>query len=220
MKRESGFTLIELLVALLIFAMLSAAGVALLRGSVSAQGQVRQHLDRLADVQIALATLDGDLAQATTRISRTQSGLLAPAFFGRAPGGDAPMLQFVRTGWSNPDNAPRATVQKVEYWWRGGRIERIGYPFVDGASPGEPAVLLSDVTGLSVRYRNARGEWLALWAPGQPDLLPSLVELTVTRAGRQPLTMRFLVGPGGVEKPQPEAPPTGSPPSGAPPPRA
>lgn len=198
---ELGFTLIELLVALLIFAMLSATGVVLLRGSVSAQGQVRSHLDRLADVQLTLAALDSDLAQATVRISRTQTGTLAPAFFGRPPGENLPLLQFVRTGWSNPDNAARPSVQKVEYWWRGGRIERVGYPFVDGAAPADPAVLIDDVTALALRFRNARGEWLSDWSPAQPDLMPRLVEITLTRRGRQPLVMRFLVGPGGIEAP-------------------
>ncbi|MET0360190.1 MAG: type II secretion system minor pseudopilin GspJ [Sphingobium sp.] len=208
---QQGFTLIELLVALMIFALLSAAGVALLRGSVSTQGAVREHLDGLADVQLALATLDSDLAQATARISRTQTGTLAPAFFARMPGGAEPMLQFVRLGWSNPDNAPRSTVQKVEYWWRDGRIERVGYPHVDGAAPSDPAVLLSGVTALALRFRDARGEWRADWTPTQPDILPRLVEMAVTLKGRQPLVMRFLVGPGGVEKPAVEAvPPTGS----------
>ncbi|MFT3966354.1 MAG: type II secretion system minor pseudopilin GspJ [Sphingobium sp.] len=199
---ERGFTLIELLVALLIFAMLSAAGVALLRGSVSSQGAVRDHLDRLADIQVALATLDSDLAQATARISRTQSGTLAPAFYARPAGGDAPILQFVRTGWSNPDNAARASVQKVEYWWRGGRIERVGHAHVDGAAPSEPAVLLSHVTALSLRFRDAQGQWRGDWAVTQPDLLPRLVEMTVTREGRPPIVLRFLVGPGGAEKPR------------------
>lgn len=205
MRRSAGFTLIELLVALLIFAMLSAAGVALLRGSVSSQGAIRDHLDRLADVQIALATLDADLAQATPRISKTPTGTLAPAFFGRPAGGDEPILQFVRMGWSNPDNAARASVQKVEYRWRGGRIERIGYPFVDGAAPAEPAVLLTDVTALTLRFRDDRGEWLSGWTPTQPELMPRLVEMTVTRTGRQPLTLRFLVGPGSKRKPEADA---------------
>lgn len=198
---ERGFTLIELLVALLIFAMLSAAGVALLRGSVTAQGAVRDHLDRLADIQVALATLDSDLAQATVRISRTQSGTLAPAFYARPANGEAPVLQFVRTGWTNPDNAPRPSVQKVEYWWRNGRIERVGYVRVDGGAPSEPAVLLSGVTALTLRFRDAQGEWRTDWAPTQPDLLPRLVEMVVTREGRPPITLRFLVGPGGAEKP-------------------
>ena len=197
---QQGFTLIELLVALLIFAMLSLAGVALLRGSVSAQGGVRDHLDRLADVQVALSAIEADLAQATTRISRTQAGTLAPAFFAGGKGDDAPIFQLVRMGWSNPGNATRPSVQKVEYWWREGRLERIGYPQIDGASPGDPAVLLADVTALDLRFRNKRGEWQANWRPTQPDLLPALVEMTVTRRNRPPLVMRFLVGPGGSEK--------------------
>lgn len=197
---EHGFTLIELLVALMIFAMLSAAGVALLRGSVSSQDAVRRHLDGLADIQVALATLDSDLAQATVRISRTQNGLLAPAFFGRPAGGDEPILQFVRTGWSNPDNAARSSVQKVEYWWRSGRIERVGYVHVDGGVPSEPAVLLSDVNALTLRFRDDRGEWRGDWATSNPELLPRLVEMTIGRDGQPPLTLRFLVGPGGVEK--------------------
>jgi general secretion pathway protein J len=173
----------------------------LLRGSVSSQGAVREHLDRLADVQVALATLDSDLGQAVVRISRTQNGTLAPAFFARAANSEEPILQFVRTGWSNPDNAARSTVQKVEYWWRGGRIERVGYGHVDGGAPSDPAVLLSDVTALTLRFRDAQGNWREDWATAQPDLLPRLVEMTIARDGRQPITLRFLVGPGGLEKP-------------------
>jgi general secretion pathway protein J len=199
---ENGFTLIELLVALMIFAMLSMAGVALLRGSVSAQAAVREHLDRLADVQVAMATIESDLAQATVRISRTQGGMLAPAFFANgAGGGDVPLLQFVRTGWSNPDGAARSDVQKVEYWWRGGRLERVGYARVDGGAPAEPTPLLADITSLSLRFRDARGAWRDDWITSQPDLLPRLVEMTVTRAGGKPVIMRFLVGPGALEKP-------------------
>lgn len=197
---QQGFTLIELLVALLIFAMLSLAGVALLRGSVSAQDGVRDHLDRLADVQVAMTAVEADLAQATTRISRTQTGSLAPAFFASGKGDDAPIFQLVRMGWSNPGNATRPSVQKVEYWWREGRLERVGYPQIDGAAPAVPAVLLADVTALDLRFRNKRGEWRADWRPGQPDLLPALVEMTVTRRDRPPLLMRFVVGPGGNEK--------------------
>ncbi|MET0239402.1 MAG: type II secretion system minor pseudopilin GspJ [Sphingobium sp.] len=197
---ENGFTLIELLVALMIFAMLSLAGVALLRGSVSAQGQIREHLDELAGMQVAMAALDSDLGQATVRISRTETGPLAPAFFARPAGGEGPILQFVRTGWSNPDNAPRATLQKVEYWWRDGKLERVGYPHVDGAAAGEPATLLEGVTALTLRFRDPRGEWRDDWTPAQPDLLPRLVEMTVTSGKRPPIVLRFLVGPGAVEK--------------------
>lgn len=199
---ERGFTLIELLVALLIFALLSMAGVALLRSSVSAQGAVGDHLDRLADVQRAVAALDADLAQATVRISRTEAGTLAPAFFSRGAQTDAPILQFVRGGWSNPDGARRSSLQKVEYWWRDGRVERVGYPQVDGATPSDPAVLLEDVGALAIRFRDLRGEWRDDWTPAQPGLMPRLVEMVVTREGRPAITLRFVVGPGEPEQPQ------------------
>lgn len=193
--QENGFTLIELLVALAIFGLLAGAGVMLLRGSVDTQQAVTGHLDALADVQRGLATIDSDLAQATERISRTRSGTLAPAFFGRKAQSDEALMEFVRGGWSNPGNQRHPSIQKVEYWWRKGRIERIGYYAVDGAVPPEPAMLFDHVTALSLRYRNAEGEWLDIWAPSKPELLPVAVEMIVTRKGEPPLTLRFLVGP-------------------------
>lgn len=201
MMRERGFTLIEMLVALMIFALLSLAGVALLRGSVSAQGATRDHLDRLGDLQVAIATLDADLNQATVRITRTEAGTLAPAFFAGGTGTGGPVLQFVRAGWSNASNAPRASLQKVDYYWREGRFERVGYPMLDGAAPEAPVKLLDRVSALTLRFRDDRGQWREAWTPTQPDLIPRLVEMTLQREGGAPVTLRFLVGPGGVERP-------------------
>ncbi|MBB5985411.1 type II secretion system minor pseudopilin GspJ [Sphingobium lignivorans] len=193
-RRDSGFTLIELLVAVMIFAMLATAGVALLRSSVDGQATVRTHLDALADVQRGLATLDADLSQAVVRISRTDAGTLAPVFFGRAAQGDEPLMQFVRDGWANPGTLRRPSLQKVEYWWRDGRLERIGYAAVDGAPAPEPAVLFDDVTALTLRYRARNGAWLERWAPARPIDMPTAVEIALTRRNAAPLTLRFLVG--------------------------
>jgi general secretion pathway protein J len=208
---QQGFTLIELLVSVMIFAMLSVAGVVLLRGSVQGQASIRTHLDALADVQRGLATLDSDLSQAAFRISRTQAGSLAPAFFGRAAQGDEPLMQFVRDGWSNPGTLRHPSLQKIEYWWRDGRFERIGYPAVDGAAPPELATLFENVTALSLRYRAKDGAWLERWAPEKPTQMPTAVEIVLTRQGEPPLTMRFLVGTA-VNQPKAEE---GAPDSGA-----
>ncbi|MES2755716.1 MAG: type II secretion system minor pseudopilin GspJ [Pseudomonadota bacterium] len=191
---EHGFTLIELMVALAIFAMLSAAGVILLSGSVSAQGAVAGKLDRLAAVQRAASVMTVDLAQAVPRISRTETGTLAPAFFagGAVPG--QPAVQFVRTGWDNLDGLPRSSLQKLEYAVVEGRLERRGYPLVDGAAATAPAVLLDNVAGAGFRFRDDRGNWLNEWRVSDPKSLPRAVELTVTRVGADPIRMLFLVG--------------------------
>lgn len=200
MKGQRGFTLIELMVALLIFGLLASAGVMLLSGSVNAQGAVKRHLDDMAAVQRASAAMSADLAQALPRISRNAEGMNVPAFWGQRDEGRA-LLLFVRSGWSNLDNAPRSTLQKVEYWLSQGRLERLTYPMIDGSEPDQPAVLLEGVTQLGFRYRDESGAWRDDWQPSQADLLPRAVEMRVTRKGQPPLTLMFLVGPGAKAKP-------------------
>jgi len=197
---QQGFTLIELLVALTIFAMLAAAGVVLLGDAVSAQGAVKRHLDAQGDMARVVALIDQDMAQALPRISRTESGLLAPAFFSRPPSNEEPFLHFVRGGWSNPDDAPRASVRKVEYWLRDGRLERRGYPMIDGAAGEEPALLLDDVRALSLAYRERGGAWIDLWQKEKPLAMPVAMRMVVTRAGQPPLTLLFRVGAGQREE--------------------
>ena len=199
-RGQAGFTLIELLVALMIFAMLAAAGVLLLGNSVSAQAQVKERLDDMAAVQRAGGALAADLGQAVPRISRTEAGTLAPAFWSHREGEAVPVMQFVRGGWDNLGDLPRPSLQKVEYWVRQGRLERRTYRQVDGAAGEEPATLLDHVDDVALRFRDARGEWRDEWIPTQPDLMPRAVELTVTRSGEAPVTLRFLVGPGPAER--------------------
>lgn len=191
---QQGFTLIELLVSLMIFSLLAAAGVLLLRGSVDTQAAVRAHLDALGDTQRGIATLDADLSQAMVRISRLREGTSAPAFFGRKAQQSEPLMQFVRGGWTNPGNQRHPSIQRVEYWWRDGKVERVSYPLVDGADASEPSTLFDHVTDMKVRYRAPKGDWLDVWAT-DANKLPVAVELVVTRAGEPPLTLDLLVGP-------------------------
>lgn len=193
---ERGFTLIELLVALTIFAMLSAAGVMLLGNAVSAQGQVAEHLDEQSGMLRVAALIEQDMSEAMPRISRTENGLLAPAFFSRPSSESEPLLQFVRGGWINLDDAARPDMQKVEYWLRDGKLERRTYPMVDGAAGGEPALLIGDVEQVDLGFRDGSGTWIDQWQSHEPQSMPSAVRFTINRRGEAPLTLQFRVGLG------------------------
>lgn len=111
-----------------------------------------------------------------------------------------PVLQFVRGGWDNLGDLPRPSLQKVEYWVRQGRLERRTYAQVDGAAGDDPAALLDNVDDVQLRFRDGEGQWRDEWTPTQPDLMPRAVEMTVTRRGEPPVTLRFLVAPGPTQR--------------------
>lgn len=196
MTRESGFTLIEMMVALLIFAMLAVAGVSLLTFSVRAQAAATQRLDAVADDQRMASLLAGDLGQAVPRITRDVIGATQPAFSGTNGVGAAPVLRYVRGGWTNPDGNARASIQRVEIALNARRLERRTYAMVDGATAGEPMILADNVESVRVRYRN-NGVWKPAWDNPDPASLPRAVELIVKRQGQPALMMAFLVGAGG-----------------------
>jgi general secretion pathway protein J len=191
--RDAGFTLIEMMVALFIFAMLAAAGVSLLTFSVRAQAAAAERLDSVADDQRMASLLASDLAQALPRITRDTIGVNQRAFSGTNGIGAAPVLRYVRGGWSNPESAARASIQRVEIALDQGRLERRTYAMTDGATAGEPMVLASNVETIRLRYRQ-RGDWAATWESSNPKALPKAVELTIKRRDRPALMMAFLVG--------------------------
>lgn len=192
-RRDAGFTLVEVMIALMIFGMIAAAGVALLAFSVRAQGASAVALDDTGALSRLSSILTADLAQAQDRNTRDVNGVLLPAFSGDA--GATPLLRLVRAGWSNPDQAPRAELQKVEYRLEGDGLERVAYPALDGAAPLPPALLLDRVRTVQLRFRY-RGAWSDTWQGNPRAALPQAVELVVTRDDSRLYRLLFLVGTG------------------------
>ncbi|WP_380787345.1 type II secretion system minor pseudopilin GspJ [Sphingomonas sp. R86521] len=196
-RSEAGFTLIEVMVSLLIFGMIAAAGVAILSFSVRAQGTTGAKLDDMTALTRTVSILSADLAQARDRGARDEAGTMMPAFVGQSGSGVAPMLRFVRAGWSNLDGAPRASLQKVAYQVQDATLQRIAYPMVDGAQGLPPAALMTHVRQVALRYRIA-GAWSDRWDGTTGVPLPDALELQVQRDDGTLFRQLFLVGSGYV----------------------
>jgi general secretion pathway protein J len=191
---ESGFTLAELLVSLFIFGLLSAAGVGLLSFSVRAQEAADARLGELADFRRAAALLTGDLAQAAPRMARDRTGTARPAFDGLGGDQGGMTLAFVRRGWENLDDAPRASLQRVEYSLADGRLERRVYPRLDGAAALPPTTVVDGVSRIRFRYRDREGAWRERWDPTKATDLPRAVELVMDSEGSGTTRQLFQVG--------------------------
>jgi general secretion pathway protein J len=193
--KDSGFTLIELMVALFIFAMLAAAGVSLLSFGVRAQAAATQRLEDIADLRRFSTLLASDLAQALPRIARGPDGQPVRAFTGNDGRSDPLLMGYVRSGWTNPDGAPRAGIQRVDVTFVDGRLTRTAYPMVDGSVAPAGVVLADRVEQLTMRYRDRKGEWRPRWDNALLDMTPAAVEMTVKRKGEPPLVLAFITGP-------------------------
>ncbi len=190
MVRQNGFTLVEMLIALFVFGLLTSGGVAMMRFSLNNEAVVREHTARLSQLQAESAILKADLSQAALRPVRGADGSAGPD--GLGGGGDGALFSLVRRGWENPDGAPRASEQRVEYRLAGGRLERLASQALDGAPFNPPRTLIEGVSGLRVTYLS-HGAWT-----GAPPLgeLPQAVRLDITIARLGQISQLFLVSGG------------------------
>jgi len=193
-RNEEGFTLAELLVSLFIFGLLSAAGVGLLSFSVRAQEAAEARLGDLADFRRAGALLAGDLGQAAPRMTRDSAGNARPAFHGASGEQGGVALAFVRRGWENLDDSPRASLQRVEYSFADGRLERRVYPRLDGAAPLAATTVVDGVRRIRLRYRDREGRWRERWDPTRPTELPRAIELVMSAEGSGTTRQLFQAG--------------------------
>jgi general secretion pathway protein J len=192
---RSGFTLVEVLVSLLIFAMLAAAGAAVLGVTIDNRFAVKAQSDRVGDLQRMRSLLRADLGQATARRARGPSGRPAPqAMTGPMSPAD-PVLTLTRSGWSNPGEQARPSLQRVEYRLVDNRLERRVAGQLDGARPGPPQVLYRGVRDVTVAFLRD-GEAAPAFTSTLDRPLPDAVRITMTLDGYGPVEQLFLVGGG------------------------
>lgn len=191
---KNGFTLVEMLIALVIFGMITAAGVTLLTLTVRTQESSERVLETVGALRRTDALLNADLALAAPRIRRNGDGQPVPAFTG-GNGREALLFAFVRRGWED-ETAFRSSLQRVEYRLTNGRLERWRYDAVDGEGRATPMPLLERVRRVQLRYRDRDGAWRDRWDPTEPSRLPVAVELVSDSEGQGQVRQLFLVGGG------------------------
>lgn len=194
MRRE-GFTLVEVLIALGLFALIAAAGTAVLTMSVQNRSAIKGATDRLGALQRTRALLRADLGQATLRRTRDRNGEPGISALAGATGPGSPILMVTRAGWSNAGRTARASLQRVEYQVTDGRLERRVSAHLDGARPGAPQVLMEDVSDVTLSFLRD-GQETAAPTSDLARPLPDAVRLTMMVEGYGPVTQLFLVGGG------------------------
>ncbi|MFZ1642224.1 MAG: type II secretion system minor pseudopilin GspJ [Candidatus Contendobacter sp.] len=182
-----GFTLLELLVALAVFSIMAIAAYSGLRNVLYTRAAVEEQNRRLASVQLAIYRLEQDIEQAVPRGIRDEYGEPQGALLGGALAADR--LTLTRAGWDNPLGQPRATLQRIAYRLRDGRLWRLYWPVLDRGGLIEPreTLLLDRVRDFKARFLD-QDDWRDDWPPPvsgdenkpDPDRLPRAVEISLT----------------------------------------
>ena len=107
-----GFTLIEVMVSIVIFAWIGLAAYQILDQVILAQEQNQRVSRAMASSQRALWQIGKDFRQIVNRPILDEFGQQTLAL---DPGDSDYLIQFTRTGWSNPLQWPRSDLQRVAY---------------------------------------------------------------------------------------------------------
>ena len=198
--KRNGFTLVEMLVALVIFAIIAAGALGLLRFSVDAEMASREKTGAIAADRRLIAVWSADMAQASPRPARGPGGEPEPAMLA---GENGDLIAVTRSGWDNPSAETRASLQRVVWRMDGNRLVRIGLPRVDGAVRPEPSVMAELRGRPALRFRMAGGNWMGAWRPENPAELPAAVELSLPQADGTVLRVVTLVGSGPLPEEEP-----------------
>ncbi|MFK7977623.1 MAG: type II secretion system minor pseudopilin GspJ [Halioglobus sp.] len=199
-QRARGFTLIEVLIAMAITALVAAIAYSSLARVMAGVEGLRENADRSYEVNRAMMILSRDIRHFAPRAIRDEFGDVEPAL----TGGELAEfeLSFTRTGWHNPQEHPRSSLQRVNYRIEDNALWRDSYVVLDRAGDTEPrsTLLLDDVElmelaflgkaeGARLEFENGvidTSQWAENWVetntgtPADPKLPPEALEITLT----------------------------------------
>lgn len=195
--RTTGFTLLEVLVAVAIFALIGIAAISALVSAQSTQAHLKSRGERFHELTRAINDISRDYRQLATRRVRDQNGELLPVVRGHDDGHEV-FFEFTRSGWRNPAQLPRSTLEHVIYRLEDDKLLRYSYPFLDQAPQNlaEKQVLLDGVKHFQIKFmpldtNNAGNinDWRREWPVGgslnttDAQLQPRAVEISLELDG-------------------------------------
>lgn len=179
-KSGAGFTLVELLIVLVLLSLVVLAMASALRTASQTEERVDARLQRMDDLRIA----NGFLRMVLGRVSAQKTGLPVPM------GASPYFFAGTATGIAWVGVMPARYGGGGRYHFRLARTDAgqllLKYlPWVDTLTPpdwsaAQSSVLLTGVTGLSLRYEDAAGEppaWTPEWTA--IDHLPDRIAIAV-----------------------------------------
>jgi general secretion pathway protein J len=188
LAHQHGFTLIELMIALSLFAVLSAMAFGGLNHLLSQHQQLQLKQQRFANIQSAIQVVERDLSQLLPRSVRDAFGDRQAALIG----GATPEFTYALTTkvWFNPHSPQGNLLQRVSYQWQGQKLWRVYETQLDAGVGASPVryTLLDQVTGFSLRFLPANGQWINYWPPintaegSNLNHLPKAIDVYLTTA--------------------------------------
>lgn len=180
MKRSSGFTLLEVLVAMSIFSIIGLGANQMLRTVIDTHSKTKTQIQNFTDLTRAFSMMERDLTQTVPRYIRDEYGDPLPSLLlGTGPY----LLEFTRTGWSNPIGLPRSSLQRVAYELNAdGEVLRHFWLVLDRAEDSEPITqtILTGVEGFRVNMLTEEGQTTDIWPDADSQLaIPLAAEVIV-----------------------------------------
>ncbi len=194
-RPQQGLTLLELLVAISVFALLSAMAYGGLNSVLNTAEHTRSQAERLAEMQLAFNRLQRDLVQISDRPIRDTLGDRQPAL---QYGTGLTLLEFTKSGWRNPTDQARSSLQRVAYRLEDNELQRLAWSHLDRAANATPftATLLTEVDDVQFRFMDGQQRWHDTWPPlntrGEAGL-PRAIEITVVPAGWDDIVRLFAL---------------------------